>query len=317
MCVKMSLNVRSLLKEDLKDADHVFRLAFGTFLGMPDPMKFAGDADYLRTRWLTDPSAAFVAELDGRVVGSNFAARWGTFGFFGPLTVHPDFWDRGIAKRLLNPTMELFSKWGVTHTALFTFAQSPKHFGLYRTFGFWPRCLTLIMSKQVQKGVAATESSNFSDVSEGGKDHTIAKCRELTASIYKGLDLEREIMAVQKQKLGETVLLWNGNSLVGLAVCHCGPGTEAGGDVCYIKFGAIRNDPDAYNAFDKLLDACEGLAASKGMASILAGVNTACYAACNKMIGRGYRPDFQGVMMLRPSEPALDTPDRYVICDLR
>jgi hypothetical protein len=35
-----------------------------------------------------------VAEADGDVVGSVFATRWGAFGFFGPLTVHIELWDR-------------------------------------------------------------------------------------------------------------------------------------------------------------------------------------------------------------------------------
>jgi hypothetical protein len=64
-------------------------MAFGTFLGLPDPMTFAGDADYIRTRWRAAPEAALTAEIDGQVVGSNFATRWGSVGFLGPLTVDP------------------------------------------------------------------------------------------------------------------------------------------------------------------------------------------------------------------------------------
>ena len=50
---------------DLDAADLIFRLAFGTFLGLRDPSMFAGDTDHIRGRWRADPSAAFVAELDG------------------------------------------------------------------------------------------------------------------------------------------------------------------------------------------------------------------------------------------------------------
>jgi hypothetical protein len=36
----------------------MFRLAFGTFSGLPDPMTFSGDADSVKTRFLADmPSA--------------------------------------------------------------------------------------------------------------------------------------------------------------------------------------------------------------------------------------------------------------------
>ena len=70
--------IRLLREEDLPVADRIMRLAFGTFLGLPDPLKFMGDADYVRTRWLADPSAAFGAEMAGELVGTNFATRWGS-----------------------------------------------------------------------------------------------------------------------------------------------------------------------------------------------------------------------------------------------
>ncbi|MCU1341463.1 MAG: GCN5-related N-acetyltransferase, partial [Candidatus Acidoferrum typicum] len=55
------VTIRPVDEQDLPAADRIMRLAFGTFLGMPDPLKFMGDADYARTRWFADPSAAFGA----------------------------------------------------------------------------------------------------------------------------------------------------------------------------------------------------------------------------------------------------------------
>jgi len=143
------VRVRPLAEEDLDEADRIFRVAFGTFLGMPEPEKFSGDADSVRTRWKAYPGAGLAAELDGRLVGSNFAANWGSVGFLGPLTIAPEYWDRAIAQRLLDATTELFSAWNTRHAGLFTFAQSAKHVGLYQKYGFWPRFLTAIMSRPV------------------------------------------------------------------------------------------------------------------------------------------------------------------------
>jgi hypothetical protein len=42
--------------------------------------------------------------------------------------------------------MDYFEKLGTKHIGLFTWAQSPKHLGLYQRFGFWPRFLTAIMA---------------------------------------------------------------------------------------------------------------------------------------------------------------------------
>src|SRR5688572_16051885 len=96
----MDLSIRPLRRSDLAAAEHVWRLAFGTFLGLPDPQAFRPGARVIATRWAADPEAVFAAELDGELVGSNVATHWGSVGLFGPLSVRPDLWDRGIATRL-------------------------------------------------------------------------------------------------------------------------------------------------------------------------------------------------------------------------
>src|SRR5271165_5417171 len=54
---RLEVTVRPLLESDLPAAERIVRLAFGTFLGMPDPTAFMGDAVFARTRWLADPQA--------------------------------------------------------------------------------------------------------------------------------------------------------------------------------------------------------------------------------------------------------------------
>ena len=56
--------IRPLRENDLQTADRIFRLAFGTFLGYLIPYSFTPVPDYVRTRWLADPEAAFGAELE-------------------------------------------------------------------------------------------------------------------------------------------------------------------------------------------------------------------------------------------------------------
>ena len=62
----MALIIRPLAAQDLSEAGRIIRLAFGTFLGAPEPEQFWTDMDYAHTRWHADPTAAFGAELDGR-----------------------------------------------------------------------------------------------------------------------------------------------------------------------------------------------------------------------------------------------------------
>src|SRR5690348_13126695 len=124
------ITVRRLKEEELAEADRIMRLAFGTFLGLPDPMDFMGDAEYARARWAADPASSLAAEVDGSLVGTNFVSCWGSVGFFGPLTVEPSMWDRGVARALLDRTMPVFDEKGVRHRGLFTFGHSPKHVSL-------------------------------------------------------------------------------------------------------------------------------------------------------------------------------------------
>ncbi|WP_082037840.1 GNAT family N-acetyltransferase [Flavihumibacter solisilvae] len=276
-----------------------------------------GDASYVKTRWKADPGAAFAAEVNGKLIGSNFASNWGSVGFFGPLTVHPDYWDQGAAKLLLEPVMECFAKWGTKHAGLFTFSQSTKHVNLYQKFGFWPRFLTSIMAKPVEQANHQLQWSKFSEVPEGEQESTLLTCRQLTDAIYEGLDVTAEIQSVAEQGLGETVLLWENGKLVGLAVCHYGPGTEAGSGTCYIKFGAVRSGANAGQDFNSLLKACEKMATEKGLQKILAGVNTARYEAYQHLLNSGFRTQIQGVAMSRPNESGYNRPGVYLIDDWR
>jgi GNAT superfamily N-acetyltransferase len=122
----MQVTIRPLAETDLVDADRIFRLAFGTFLALPDPMSFSGDAQIMRSRWLADPSAGFGAYIGHELVGSSFAAKWGSFGVFGPVTVRPDLWDRGIARRLLEAAIARFADWQTKQLGLVTFSMERK-----------------------------------------------------------------------------------------------------------------------------------------------------------------------------------------------
>jgi GNAT superfamily N-acetyltransferase len=315
--MSMDVAIRPLDQQDLPEADRIFRLAFGTFFGLPDPMSFGGDAEFVKTRWRADPTATLGAYIENALVGSNFAANWGSFGFFGPLTVRPDLWDHGVAQRLLAATMRLFELWGTRQAGLFTVPQSPKHIALYQKFGFWPQYLTPLMGKPIEHATTGGRWSTYAEVPLDTRDTCLANCRAITDAVYPGLDVQREIQAVAEQALGETILIHHDGELVAFAICHVGGRSEASTGTVYVKFGAARPGQGAALYFDQLLSAAEALAAARGNTNLIAGVNAARHDAYRIMIERGFRTFTEGVAMQRPNEPGYNRPDCFVIDDWR
>ena len=313
--------IRPMKEEDIVEADRIIRLAFGTFMGHENPEDYRSDAKYANPRYNTDPSASFVAELEGKVIGSNFGLHWGSVGIFGPLSIHPDCWNKGIGSKLMMPIMKCFEEWKVTHSGAMTFANSPKHINLYRKFGYHPRFLIPVMSKKIESKEVPVDSKftweKYSDNSKN-QDKFLKGCNQVTDTVYPGLNLELEIKAVDEMSLGETVILFDENKeIAGFAICHCGNSTEAGNDKCYIKFGAVKADSKAQNNFRNLLKTCETLTITKELSILTAGVSAGRYNAYQHMINQRFSVDFLGVSLHQPNNDAYNMTDRYVMDDWR
>jgi N-acetylglutamate synthase-like GNAT family acetyltransferase len=313
----MNTSIRLLRESELEEADHIFRLAYGTFVGLPEPTEFGGDASYIPHRWKAKPNGAFAAFVDGKLVGSNLATQWGSFGSFGPLSVHPDFWNQKIAQRLIEAVMEHLMQSAIQQAGLLTFSNSPKHHALYQKFGFWQRFLTCMMSKPISRVEQKLTEASYSVMTQEQRCECLNASIELTNVIYPGLDVSSEISTVHEEKLGDTVFLWDETSLVAFAICHCGALTEAGSDTCYVKFAAVRPSLNASKHFEQLLNLCEMLTIKAGMSRLLAGVNTSHHDAYRQMIARGFRTQQTGIAMHKPNEPGFARPDVFVLNDWR
>jgi len=305
--------VRPMTADDLSSVDRIFRLALGTFNGMENPLDFSGDAAVVRCRHLLYPGGAIVAEDQGEVVGSNFISRWGSLGLFGPLTVHPSQWNRGIGRALLDETMVRFADMGVTQRGIFTFARDTKHITLYGRYGYYPQYLHLILVRSLAGVVASRPVAVYSSLTTAEQAGILHEARSLADALLPGLDLTREIAAVAEYGWGDTVLLRDGDRLTGFAVCHAGAGTEAGSGTLYVKFGAAVDE----RSFEALISSCESLAAARGMHQLLTGVNLARERVYGALLNRGYRVLIPGVCMQAPNRAGYNRPDAYVVDDWR
>ncbi len=149
------------------------------------------------------------------------------------------------------------------------------------------------------------------------RQDAVRYCREVTESIYPGLDLSEEIRTTEAQALGDTVILEGPVGLAAFAICHYGPRSEAGAENCFIKFGAVRNSPSAARDYERLLDAYEALTVWVGMPNLLAGANLARLEAYQRLVARGFRTAIQGVNMHRDNDAGYCRPGVYIIDDWR
>lgn len=316
-----NIKVNLLKKNELSEADRIFRLAFGTFLGLPDPSTFMEGRDLTVSRGRARHVQVLAARDGSRLVGTNFLTTWGAFAFFGPLTILPEYWDKGVAQKLLAATVDRFDRAGLKRTALFTFAASAKHVGLYQKFGYWPQHLTALMTYSPNPAPTSPLSPGsrivfLSGLSGSAREEAIAACRKLTDRIDKGLDLSDEIRSLLSQRIGEVILIYTRTTLDGFAIACHGAGSEGGTKTAYIKFAAARSGPGAGDRFDRLLGACDEFARSRGL-NIEAGMNFAREDAYRRMRAHGYRATGQGVAMQRPNIPGFNHPGVYVIDDWR
>jgi GNAT superfamily N-acetyltransferase len=316
-----SIRVGPLQEADLEEAGRIVRLAFGTFLGLPNPLDFMDDRDFISPRWRAHNTRVLAAREEGKLIGLNVITRWGSFGFFGPLTILPEYWNRGVAQKLLAATMKVFDRWGVQRTGLFTFSSSPKHVGLYQKFGYWPGSLTALLRFAPQPSPAtlaksATEPAFLSSFVQSDRARAISACAKLTNRLENGLDLGDEIRAVLAQRSGEVVLIHSDRALDAFAVCMHGSGSEGGEKMVYIKFAAVAPGPGAGRRFDRLLKAIDQLALARG-AEVEAGMSLACKDAFQRMRDHGYRVATLGVAMQHPHGDGFNRSSSYVINDWR
>lgn len=311
----MTIAIRALREDDVAGAERVRRLAFGTMLGLPDPLSFRGDAALLGARRWACPEGALIASEGEKILGIAMANRWGSLGFFGPVAVDPEQWRRGIARQLLEAAMPVFARWDNRLVGLFTFPERPAHIRLYQSFGFWPRALTAIMARPIT-GPSAVSDALSLGASSSPRD-LIAQCATLADGIYPGLDLSREIEAVTHLGLGDTVLLSSGSRITGFAICHHGAGSEGGSSAVYVKFAAVERGAEAPARLTRLLAACGDLAYRRGATELSAGVNLGRMSAYRLLIDRGFRSVMQGVAMHRPWAEAYDRDDVFALDDWR
>ena len=123
------------------DRDETARIVYEAFAGIHDRHGFARDfptleaALQLATGFIAHPSIwGVVAEIDGRIVGSNFLDERGPIRGVGPITVDPGAQGRGVGRRLMEAVIDRGA--GAAGIRLLQDAFNTQSLALYASLGF-------------------------------------------------------------------------------------------------------------------------------------------------------------------------------------
>jgi len=324
------IKIRRVRKGDLSKVRDVIEQAFGDFFERQvgtRPRQVFGGAQYVHHRWLMEPWGCFVAEEgDGKIVGAAVAVMWGTIGLVGPVAVLTSYQNQDIAQQLLTACQEFFDENKATLQGVCTYPYSPKHLILYQKFGYKPKGLVVITGKQLDRReiVHATKAAKpgpavrrYSTLEEAKKKQAMQKIRRMTNAVWRGMDLGKEVEIVDGLTLGDTLLLEKGREVIGFAICHLPPNSEAPQGSAYVKFLAVdprHRKPEHLHA---LLGAVEEMAGAALLQRVVVPAYTYYWTAYQALLERGYHVDFTMVRMKRGKQEDYEDPSDLVLDDWR
>jgi ribosomal protein S18 acetylase RimI-like enzyme len=274
-----------------------------------------------------EPWGCFVAEEgDGKIVGAAVAVMWGTIGVIGPVAVLTNYQNQDIGQQLLTACQEFFDENKATLQGLATYPYSPKHLILYQKFGYKPKGLVVVTSKTLDRNDLATAKTpprpglavrRYSTLEEARKKQVMQKIRRITNALWRGFDLAKEIEIVEGLTLGDTLLLEKGREVIGFAVCHLPPNSEAPHGSAYVKLLAIDSRHRKPEHLDSLLAGVEDLAAAGQLQRVVVPAYTYYWTAYQTLLQRGYHVDFTMVRMKRGKQEDYEDASDLVLDDWR
>ena len=94
-----------------------------------------GCAKYIRR----NPTTSFVAEDNGKIVGTILAGHDGRRGLFHHVSVLPEYQKQGIGKMLVDNAMDALEKEGITKVLLVVFKDNDNGNAFWEHIGFTKR----------------------------------------------------------------------------------------------------------------------------------------------------------------------------------
>src|SRR3954451_1311173 len=139
----VAVTLRPGLPTDAEACGRVCYAAFGSIAAQhnfPSDFPSVEVATGLMNMLLSHPQFFnVVAELDGKVVGSNFLDERSPIAGLGPITVDPEVQNRRLGRRLMESALDRVREHAYPGVHLLQAAYHGRSLALYSTLGFQPR----------------------------------------------------------------------------------------------------------------------------------------------------------------------------------
>lgn len=193
----MTLHLRAATERDAAPAGRICHDAFKAIAehhgfppDFPSPEVAAGMVSELVSR---PDIHAFIAEMNGRVAGSNFLWESEAVGGIGPITVDPGLQNAAIGRRLMEAVLERARLKGIGAVRLVQAAYHSRSLSLYTKLGFIAReQLAVLQGKPLEVSVSGCEVRAASELDVAAASalcrrvHGHARTREFVRAIRRG-----------------------------------------------------------------------------------------------------------------------------------
>lgn len=160
----------------------------------------------------------------GAIAAFNMVHQSGDEGWMGPLAVRADQQGHGVGKEIVTRGVAWLRERQAKVIGLETMPRTMDNIGFYSRLGFTPGQLTLTLSLEAAR--SDTPLQLLSRMSAASRADAVASVTTLVKRVLPGVDFSREIVLTADLDLGETLLWYEGDHLVGFALAHTAPLVE-------------------------------------------------------------------------------------------
>jgi predicted N-acetyltransferase YhbS len=233
----------------------------------------------------------------GHIIAFNVSHKSGAEGWMGPLAVHPDHQGHGVGKSVVGAGLDYLRVQGAKVIGLETMPRTMDNIGFYSSLGMNPGYLTLTLTVD---GAYATPMTGrvkplrLGTLPPDELEQKVTECRVVTQSILAGYDFSREIQLTEEMALGDSLMLMDGNSVRGFALCHSVPLVEGRvrEELRVLKM-VVRSEDD----FDLLVTVLADHARRSGTRRVAIRMQGQYPAAYRRLMRRGARVRWSDLRM--------------------